>query len=381
VFSEFRSATITAEQAAELLGIGKRRVYQLYGDYLRACAQGAQNEWEPQRSGGDHRPDWSEDVQELLRKFLGAKPALSYSFAASEVLRRVGVRLDRASVRRWAIQEGLKPAKPGKRKPAAVRRWQCTQIGSLWQLDASPHRWLGEQAPLFPLFDLLDDCSRLITGARFYSRESLLAYFDFLPRAFQTYGLPVALYVDYHSFFFNHQPEALTQLGAALKFYDVSLKYAPTPQAKGKIERSHLFWQNRLPALFVVERVPHIAAANQVLETLRLHHNQQEIHREIRMTPQTAWETALKEHRSVIRPFPRCPWWPYVWSLRTSLKVGSDGRVQVGNQRLRVHLPPHTRLTRCVHPSGETTFLSQPPEPGKLPLVILHCRSSAKVQL
>ena len=53
------------------------------------------------------------------------------------------------------------------------------------------------------------------------------------------YGLPLSLYVDYHSFFFTHTPEAHTQLGAALRFYGVSFRYASTPQAKGKIERGH----------------------------------------------------------------------------------------------------------------------------------------------
>ena len=66
--------------------------------------------------------------------------------------------------------------------------------------------------------------------------ETLLAHFDFLSRAFQAHGLPLALYVDYHSFFFTHIPDAFTQLGAALHFYGVALRYAPTPQAKGKIE-------------------------------------------------------------------------------------------------------------------------------------------------
>lgn len=46
-------------------------------------------------------------------------------------------------------------------------------------------------------------------------------------------GLPLALCVDYHSFCFSSVPEALTQLGTALR-------YAPTPQAKGKIERASI---------------------------------------------------------------------------------------------------------------------------------------------
>ena len=53
---------------------------------------------------------------------------------------------------------------------------------------------------------MMDDCSRVITGAQLYAREALLAYFDFLPRAFKEYGLPLLFYVDYHSFFFSQNP-------------------------------------------------------------------------------------------------------------------------------------------------------------------------------
>ncbi len=42
-------------------------------------------------------------------------------------------------------------------------------------------------------------------------------------------------------------PNSFTQLGAALHFYGVALRFAPTPQAKGKIERRHDCWRNLNP--------------------------------------------------------------------------------------------------------------------------------------
>jgi len=372
LLASLRKGETTALEVAEALEMTRRHVYQLYRQYLVACAGGQADTWQPGRSGGNHRPSWGEAVEGLLHRLLGAKPPLSYSFAASEVLRRLGVRLDRATVRRWARRAGLKSPKTARRKPAAVRRWQCSHIGALWQLDVSPHRWWGERGPLLPLFDLLDDCSRVITGARIYARETLLNYLDFLPRAFESYGLPVALYVDYHSFFWSQQPESLTQLGKALAFYGVTLKYAPTPEAKGKIERQHLFWQNRLPALFIAEKIIAIPPANHLIELLRVHHNEEEVHREIQCTPQSAWRQAIHERRSVLRPKPACPWWQYVWCLRSTIPVGSDGRISVGTQRLRVEWPPHSRVVRCLHPSGAISVLAAPPKTGLMPRVLLH---------
>ena len=111
---------------------------------------------------------------------------------------------------------------------------------------------------------------RVITGTRLYEAVILPAYLDFLPRAFEIYGLPLALYVDYHSFFFSYVPDALTYLGQALHFYDISFKYAPTPQAKDKVERLHQFWQNRLPTFFAAERIQTLTAANPAVDQGRL---------------------------------------------------------------------------------------------------------------
>ena len=75
------------------------------------------------------------------------------------------------------------------------------------------------------------------------------------------------------------------------------------------------------------------------------------------MKPQAAWNLAKKEQRYVLRPAPRCPWWPYVFSVRTVVSVGSDGRIAVGPQRLRIARPPGSKVVRCQHPNGDLTVL------------------------
>jgi hypothetical protein len=195
---------------------------------------------------------------------------------------------------------------------------------------------------------------------------------DFLPRAFERYGLPVALYVDYHSFFFSQIPDNLTYLGTALRFYGVHLKYAPTPQAKGKIERHHQFWQNRLPGYFAAESIETIEVANPHVDRLRLHHNEHEIHRELQMTPAAAWVQAKREKRSVLRACPKDAWWPYIWSVRSSVRVDLDCTVPVGTLRARVSARPFSRLLRCQHPDGSYTFLGNEPGRGGRPIVLLR---------
>lgn len=374
MLNRFQQQTLTATQAAEQLGLSPSRLYALATAYNTARAQKQKPLWAPGISGGDHATPWPQPVLDLLKKRLACKPPCPYSFAASEALRLHAFKLDRAQVRRWALEHKLAHAVPPKRILAPVRRWQRSQIGELWQLDASPHRWFPHSKLSFPMLNLLDDCSRLFTGAKIYERELLLSYFDFLPAAFLTHGRPLQIYVDYHSIFFTNDPDALTQLGWALKFYDISFLYAPTPQAKGKIERAHQYWQGRLPAYFASEQITEIEVANPQIEALRAHRNAQEVHRELRQTPQRAWDQARKEKRSVLRPVSRCPWWAYVWSLRTPIKVGSDGRVPIGTQRLRIEKPPQTKVILCLHPTGHHSVLASAPNPKQKPVLLFTNR-------
>ena len=340
VLARFRAQSLPAADAAAELGISRSRFYVLCAGHLAACARRRQRQWQPGLSGGDQRKEWPPAVGALLRKLLGSAPAASCSFAASEVHRRHALKLDRATVRRWALAQDLAPDTRHKKPRQPVRRWQVQQIGQLWQYDASPHRWFPALSAQPPLLGLIDDHSRLLPLVRLYPRETLLAHLGFLSGAFLAQGLPLALYVDHHSFFFTHAPDAFTQLGAALRFYEVSLRYAPTPQAKGKIERAHDFWQKRLPALFAAENVATLPEANRWIDQLRAHHNAHEKHREIGSTPQVAWDRARREKCSVLRPAPRCPWWPHVWSARSQTRVGPDGRIALAAQRLRIDKPP-----------------------------------------
>jgi len=90
------------------------------------------------------------------------------------------------------------------------------------------------------------------------------------------------------------------------------------------------------------------------------------------MTPHLARERALAEKRSVLRPAPACPWWPFVWSHKSRVRVGDDGKVPVGTQRLRLDAPPRSIVIRCLRPDGDIFYLKHPPEPTAKPIILLH---------
>ncbi|MBQ9726874.1 MAG: transposase family protein [Kiritimatiellae bacterium] len=136
------------------------------------------------------------------------------------------------------------PRKP--RPPAHVRRWQREAIGELWQLDEHAEHWFGPRLPAVPVFDMLDDCSRVQVGCAMFEHENLRAYIYFLRICFERYGLPLQIYVDQASFFRSDKEGSHTQLEERLLFYGISLVLANSPESKGKVERVHQVWQDRL---------------------------------------------------------------------------------------------------------------------------------------
>lgn len=372
---QFAAGKVAAPEAAESLGISRSRLYQLRTSWLLAKARGELSPWVPGRSGGDHLPEWPDDVKALLRAGLAA--GHSYAFAASEALRLCGKAMDRSQVRHWALSEGIvkPPRKP--RPPAHVRRWQRESIGELWQLDEHADHWFGADHAAVPIFDMLDDCSRVHVGCRMYARETVRAYIHFLRHAFERYGLPLQIYVDQASFFRSDREGVQTQLERRLRFYGVSFILANSPESKGKVERLHLVWQDRLGPYFRANGIgpdADLALVNGHLDALRQHRNAHEKHREIGCVPDMAWEKAMKEGRSKLRPVPRDPWWQYVWSDISLAHVGPRGVVEWNGLSMPTQRRNGERVVVYDHLDGTVSVLLNKPSKDEFPMVLFSNR-------
>lgn len=380
---QFVTGTITQNQAMESLQIGRSRLYEMRTSLLAARAAGTGDTWTPRGSGGNHRTPWPDEVQCFLRRALspdGNAKRYSYAFAASEVGRRFEYKLDRGQVRHWAMDHGIKIAVPGPRPPAHVRRWQRQSVGELWQLDATPDHFLGRDKPTLQLLDMIDDCSRMQVGCKLYARELIPSYLDLFYRAFTRYGLPLEIYVD-KAGFFRSTDGSLTQIGKRLKFYDISFIFANSPQSKGKIERVHVVWQDRLPAYFERESI----GIETPMETLNKHvlnlvdyRNDFETHRELRMTPRQAWDLAVAQGRNKLRAIPSDGWWDLVWAEWSRATVGSRGRVYVDDKFCPTECANGTKVWLCRHVDGTFSVVHNKPEHGKRP--IIHFSNNPKLR-
>ncbi len=179
MLERFRQRTLDASQAGAQLSLSPSRLYALAAAYNTARARKQKPLWTPGRFR--RRPC------ARLAAARGRTPQKAPGLLAPVSLQLRRLRSPPASF----LQ--ARPRRTCPKSSPPVRRWQCANIGELWQLDASPHRWFPHSKQLFPMLHRLDDGSRLFPGSKIYERELLLSYFDFLPAAFLAHGRPLQL--------------------------------------------------------------------------------------------------------------------------------------------------------------------------------------------
>ena len=131
--------------------------------------------------------------------------------------------------------------------------------GELLQHDSSHHLWAPNTENKWYLITTLDDYTRFIMYAKLVEKETTYKHIKAFEDVVMTYGIPYKYYVDSHSIFRFVQgrdsfwkninkttDEVDPQWKQVLKDCKVSVGYAVSPQAKGKIERPYQWLQDRL---------------------------------------------------------------------------------------------------------------------------------------
>jgi hypothetical protein len=150
------------------------------------------------------------------------------------------------------------------------RRERRSSFGSMVQMDGSHHDWFEGRGPRCVMMVMIDDATGMTYG-RFYPAETTEAAFDVTERWIQKHGVPRSIYVDRHSIYRDEDhPHKPTQFGRAMKELSVVLIQAHSPQAKGRVERRHAVFQDRLVKELRLRRISTIDAANHLLEEMFL---------------------------------------------------------------------------------------------------------------
>lgn len=188
---------------------------------------------------------------ELYRERLeGFGPTL-----AAEKLGSWGVSVGVETLRRWLIAESLWQAEGRTVRPRKARP-RRKRFGEMLQLDGSFHDWFSRKdGSRDCLMVLIDDA----TNRRLSSlgeEETTADAMRLLGRWIERYGIPHSLYMDRKSVYATDREPTLdeqladqtplTAFGKSCQRLGIELIFARSPQAKGRVERSHAVYQDRL---------------------------------------------------------------------------------------------------------------------------------------
>lgn len=352
----FNSAQMDQATACERLQIGRAHLYRLRSQWLKN-----KKALTPKTSGGNQKGLWPAPVRAFLQEILPLSKPLNYAFLAEQLERRFQFSRARSTVADY-IQEHYASLRaqnaPG---PKPRRRWQCAAIGELYQHDSSPHQW-WPSAQKQSLILTADDHSRRIVAGRF-DEDTTWSHFCIVRPCFEKHGAPATFYTDGLSLF-GHTSAAdrldtFSQFQRALSALGVNHRVAPSPQAKGKIERLFGTLQNRLVTLFAYEKVRDYDHANHLLDGEIEYHNEHHQHSTTDLTPNTAWKKALAEGRSKLQAPPEEKLLNLHFALHIPRRVSSANTVQFLGRTWKITPTQHKNVLIIHHP-GQRFWITAP---------------------
>jgi len=360
ILNDFNAGDVDAATAAERLGIGRSRLYELRTAWLRD-----RSGFKASASGGDHWGPWPGDVTKFLTEFVPLQRPPNYQLIADELSRRFDFVRTRSTVATY-VQAHLASLIPKAQPvPRPRRRWQRAHLGELWQHDSSIHAWWpNSDKPVLLL--TIDDHSRKIVAGRFVSADTTWLHFQHFRTAFETHGLPAAIYTDALSLF-GHTPtsdalDPCSQFQRALTALGVAHLVAPSPQAKGKIERRFGTLQKRLVTLLAYEGITDYGPANELLR-MEIHRHNTSLCRTTGLRPDDAWTQALAQKHSRLQPTPQKPLLDLHLALQLNRRVNADNTIDFLGQAWSIAPTQKRTVTLIHHPQQRFWVVPHPPQP------------------
>ena len=264
---------VTQKDASKRLCLSYRQTKRIYQNYLKAGDEGLVHKSRGKASPRAYSLKIKQTVLALYdEKYWDYGPTL----AAEKLLEDDKFKVHAETLRLWLKEAGIWQPKR-QRKAHRSRRARRAKFGELLQLDGSIHAWFEGIEKKQCLMNMVDDATGK-TLALLDTGETTDAAFRLLKWWIKLHGIPMAIYVDLKSLYISPkslrytdeddlvEPEWLTHFSRACKTLGIEVIKAYSPQAKGRVERSHAVYQDRLVKELRLKGINTIEGANRLLE-------------------------------------------------------------------------------------------------------------------
>ncbi|MBI4334203.1 MAG: ISNCY family transposase [Chloroflexi bacterium] len=356
--------TVTAGEAARVLGLSIRQVKRLKGGLLgEGVASLAHKNRGRKPSNALEEPLRQRILELALGPYLGAS-CQQMSELLSEYHQ---IHLSAKSITRILKTAGI-PLRYGHKSARRRRsRDRMPQAGLLVQCDSSPYQWLEDRGPYLHLHGAIDDATGQILGLYFSLQEEILGYFHVLSQVLLNHGVPRSLYSDRHTIFFSPKADKLTvehelagvqkpltQFGRALR--DLGVRHIParSPQAKGRVERLWGTLQGRLLIEMRLAGISSLEQANAFLPAFIVRFNQR-------------FSVEPADPASAFQPVPSSDFLNRTLALHTHRSASPGSTISCDHSTYQLINPqgdvqplkPKARVTVLTHLDGSISALYQ----------------------
>lgn len=271
VISEVIKGHLKVEDAANTLNLSERQIYRIK---VRVKEEGM--EGVVHKTKGKRIPHWlTQEVEDKINNLYKEKyKGFNLTHMTGFLNNCEGIKVSRESVRQILLESGSYTR--GKKHPKH-RQWRepAAKEGQMLQFDTSDHDWLEGRGQRLYLIGGIDDATSKCIGARFAHSDSSVENMRVLKQIVKTKGIPLSFYCDRDSNFKTTRHEGIhyrqkcehsgTQIERALRELGISIIYANSPQAKGRIERAWRTFQDRLCSELRLYNIATLEGANHYL--------------------------------------------------------------------------------------------------------------------
>lgn len=229
-------------------------------------------------------------------------------------------------------------------------------VGDLVQHDSSIHLWAPDAEIKWYLITSIDDYSRDILYADLWEKETSWSHIMAAKSVITSFGRPMRYYVDNHVIFRfiekrdsvwkkaqATEQDAIVQWKEVLKDLNITVIYALSPSAKGKVERPYRWLQDHLVRTCVRERVTKIDQAREILYREVNQYRFHRVHSTTKEIPNIRLEKAIEEKQSLFRTATiKSPYetWDDIFCYRYKRTVDAYRRVSFNNLQFSISGAP-----------------------------------------
>lgn len=339
VINQLVNHQITGYQAAALLGLTHIHISRLK---QKALKYGLHSLLRVPRKSNRKIPD------SLLKQIAHLYQNTYYDFNIMHfkdmLVKNHHIKLSYETIRKTLIKYQLH--QPSKKKITHRLRRRMTKAGMLLQMDSSQHQWLPTVSEKWWLTAIIDDANNEVPFAKFYASDGVFNNLEVIRKTIENKGLFYALYVDRASHFNTTRYGGLhvkvsgeqedTNIERALKELNITLIFAHSPQAKGRVERLFRLFQDRLIKELRLKGITDYEAANRYLQKEFLpYYNKRFVHRE--------------EVGSVYKPVPPGINLDLVFCKKYERVVNFDNTIKFQGGIIQIPPSPHRlSFAKCV---------------------------------